>query len=80
MVRMGFIDQIYALLHSEHDASHEHLASALLALISSNDRAKEECRRQELAIQQLAQERIERFKDQPKHSDEVFRDILKECF
>lgn len=82
MVKMGFVDQIAALLHSDHDSSHEHLASALLSLISSNDQAKEEARRPELNIQQLAEERIESFKGKSEHLDEarIFQDILKECF
>lgn len=82
MIEMGFIDEIAALLHSEHDASHEYLASTLFSLITSTDKAKQECRREELGLERVARDRIEEMKDQPQNAKEVeiYEDILKECF
>lgn len=82
MIEMGFIDEIAALLHSEHDASHEHLASTLSSLVTSSGKAKQECQREELGLEKVARDRIKELKDDPQHLDEVriYQDILDECF
>ena len=56
---MGFVEQFVALLQREHDSTHEHLLSALLALIDGHPKATTECRRPEFLLKELLNKRFE---------------------
>ena len=60
---MGFIEQLVALLQREQDGTHEHLLSALLALVEDYQRAILECRRPEFLLKELLENRLENIKD-----------------
>nr|CAG4645842.1 EOG090X0EEI [Lynceus sp. MCZ IZ 141354] len=68
---MGFVEQLIWLVHSEHDATHEHLLSALFALISEHPRAIQECRRPELMLETFLQQRIKQLADNDEDLEEV---------
>ncbi|KAL1117859.1 hypothetical protein AAG570_004172 [Ranatra chinensis] len=60
LYKMGFVEQLVALIQSEHSQAHEHIISSLLLLITDFQPAIIECRRPELHLQsclvRLAQE------------------------
>jgi hsp70-interacting protein len=56
---MGFVEQLVALLQGEHDSTHEHILSALLALVEEHQRALSECRRPEFLLKELLESRSE---------------------
>lgn len=56
---MGFVEQLVALLQREHDNTHEHLLSALLALTDDHLPAIRECRRPEFLLRELLENRLE---------------------
>ena len=60
---MGFVEQFVALLQRDHDSTHEHLLSALLALVEGHQRALNECRRPEFLLKSLLENRLEFVKD-----------------
>jgi len=59
LCNMGFVEQFVALLQREHDSTHEHLLSALLALIDGHPKATTECRRPEFLLKELLNKRFE---------------------
>jgi len=56
---MGFVEQLVALLQREHDTTHEHLLSALLALTEGHKTAITECKRPEFLLKELLTKRLE---------------------
>ena len=52
---MGMVEQIIALLQTEHNGAHEHLMAALLCLVERNIKAIQECLRPELNLQSYLQ-------------------------
>ena len=65
---MGMIDQLVGHLCEEHTMFHEHLMSALLAIVSDHPRSVSECLRPELRIVELLSERKKEL-----HGKEQFR-------
>jgi len=63
LCKMGMVEQLIALLHSEHSVVHEHLMSALLNLITGNPLAQIECHRPEFHLNELLCQRIQLLKD-----------------
>ena len=57
LCNMGMIDQLVGHLCEEHSAFHEHLMSALLAIVSDHPRSVSECLRPELRTVELLKER-----------------------
>ncbi|XP_014680435.1 PREDICTED: hsp70-binding protein 1-like, partial [Priapulus caudatus] len=55
---MGMPEQLAGLLRAEHDPTHEHLTSALLALVTDHARAAAECQREELGLRRLLEARV----------------------
>ena len=55
---MGFVEQFVALLQREHDSTHEHLLSALLALTDGHQTAMAECKRPEFLLKELLSNRL----------------------
>lgn len=79
---MGFIEQIIGLLHSEHDESHEHLISALLCMVKGHAESRLECRRNELGLESLLNERTALIKNQESFQEELdyCKQMLDICF
>ena len=50
---MGFVEQLVALLQREHDSTHEHLLSALLAICEDHPAALAESRRPEFLLREV---------------------------
>lgn len=59
LCKMGFVEQFVALLQREHDSTHEHLLSALLALTEGHQAAIVECKRSEFQLKELLNKRLE---------------------
>lgn len=72
LCNMGFVEQLVALLQREHDSTHEHLLSALLALTDGHPTAIQECRRPEFLLRELLENRVEMISGKDEH--QVFRD------
>nr|CAG4650517.1 EOG090X0EEI [Sida crystallina] len=68
---MGFVEQLVALLQREHDATHEHLLSALLALVEGHQRALGECRRPIFLLKELLENRLEHVQGQDEFKEEA---------
>lgn len=64
---MGFVEQFVALMQREHDSTHEHLLSALLALTDGHTAAIRECRRPEFLLRELLENRIEIISDKDEY-------------
>ncbi|KAK3102845.1 hypothetical protein FSP39_014379 [Pinctada imbricata] len=67
---IGMIDQLVGELGEEHVNYHEHLMSALLAIVKDHQRAIEECQRTELQLTQLLLNRIEFLKGKEEFLEE----------
>jgi uncharacterized protein YdhG (YjbR/CyaY superfamily) len=82
LFQMGFIEQIVALLHFEHDSSHEHLLSALLNFVSEFEAGLVECRRPELALRSALQSRISFLDKKPEFQEEesYCNQLLSLCY
>lgn len=59
MCDMGMIDQLVGHLQEEHSSFHEHIMSALLAIVRHCPRACQECHRHELNIIPTLKQRVE---------------------
>lgn len=57
------IDQLVGQLSEEHCSYHEHVMSALLAIVRDHPRSVEECQRSELDLHSKLQQRIEFLKN-----------------
>lgn len=56
---MGMIDQLVGHLSEEHSNFHEHLMSALVAIVTDHPRSVAECQRPELDLHNVLRQRIE---------------------
>jgi len=65
LTRMGFVQQIVALLQTEHCPFHEHIMAALLQLITENPRAQVVATRPELHLLSFLKTRMEELKGKP---------------
>ena len=58
LLDMGLLDQLVSILHAPHAAFHEHVTRTLLLLTDGNQRAQSECRRPELNLRTVLEQRI----------------------
>lgn len=82
LFKMGFVEQLIALLHNEHNQSHEYLLSALNALVSGHEGSMRECRRPELGLEALLRHKLTVLNGNPAYSEERYfaNEVLKQCF
>nr|UST29469.1 hsp70 [Haliclona caerulea] len=84
LVNMGMVDQFVGLLHGPQESFHEHVLSAFVVLVTDNPRAVEECRRPELRLDELLDNKIQELKKQDKeaHMEEIeyCKELKKMCF
>jgi len=71
LCKMGFVEQFVALLQREHDSTHEHLLSALLALTEGHQAAIVECKRSEFQLKELLNKRLELITGQEEFQEEA---------
>eukprot|EP00918_Siedleckia_nematoides_P081928 GHVU01179617.1.p1 GENE.GHVU01179617.1~~GHVU01179617.1.p1 ORF type:complete len:324 (-),score=38.64 GHVU01179617.1:112-1083(-) len=57
LVKMGFVTQLSAMLRSPHDSFQEYLLGALLTVVEDHQLGLEECRKPELGLEGLLNER-----------------------
>ncbi|OXA63653.1 hsp70-binding protein 1 [Folsomia candida] len=70
LLRMGFIEQMVALLHQEWDQSHEHLLSSLLNFMTDFPQAAEEALRPQLKFRALLNQKLVRTQGKPEFQEE----------
>ncbi|XP_013774726.1 hsp70-binding protein 1-like [Limulus polyphemus] len=82
LFKMGFVEQLAAILQTEHNRSHEHLMSALLALVSEHEQAQEECHRPELGLKNLLENRLKLLEGKEEFQEELYycQQLLNLCF
>lgn len=71
LFKMGFVEQLIALIRGEHTSSHEHIISALLSLVENFEEAQAECRRPEFELRLTLQNLINEYSQ-----DEAFREEM----
>lgn len=80
---MGFVEQLIALLHMDHDESHQYLLYTLDRLLSKYEPAVKEVQaRPELGFKNLLKERIALLRGKGEHLEEVSscQKLLELCF
>lgn len=82
LYKMGFVEQIVALLQGEHDLSHEHLLATLLSIISKHEASRIECQRPEFKLENLLNKRLKSIqgKDEFREEEEYCNKIKELCF
>ncbi|KAM3822502.1 hsp70-binding protein 1 isoform 3-T3 [Vipera latastei] len=61
---MGMVQQLVALVRSEHSTFHEHVLGALCSLVTDFPQGVRECQEPELALEELLRERCQLLKNQ----------------
>jgi hypothetical protein len=64
---MGLVDQLVSLLSRPHSPAHEQFVRALLVLVTNHSRALAECRRPELSLKELLEEKFADLYNQETH-------------
>lgn len=67
---IGMIDQLVGHLNEEHCSFHEHVMSALLAIVRGHPRSVEECQRSEFDLHSKLKQRIEFLKNKEEFIEE----------
>ena len=82
LFRMGLVEQLVALLHQDHNVTHEYVASALHAIAADHAGARAECRRSDLGLEKLLRARIQELRGKEEHYEEVafYKELLKLYF
>ncbi|RWS12300.1 hsp70-binding protein 1-like isoform X2 [Dinothrombium tinctorium] len=80
--KMGFVEQIIAILHQPHNETHEFLLSALYALVSEHEPSRKECQRSELKFESLLRSKLQQIKDRDECKEEIeyCEKLLLICF
>ncbi|KAJ6654346.1 hypothetical protein lerEdw1_006939 [Lerista edwardsae] len=79
---MGMVQQLVALVRSEHSTFHEYVVGALCSLVTDFPQAMRECQEPELALEELLKERCQLLKDQEEFQEELefCETLLRICF
>ncbi|XP_023238290.1 hsp70-binding protein 1-like isoform X1 [Centruroides sculpturatus] len=82
LYNMGFVEQLAALLHTEHSPSHEYVVGALLALVTNSEQCRNECQRSDLRLKEVLETRIKLLsgKEESKEEWEYCHQILNLVF
>ncbi|KAI8481521.1 Hsp70-binding protein 1 [Branchiostoma belcheri] len=82
LCNMGMVTQLASMLQTEHNAFHEHLMGALVALVTENKQAMKDCRQPQLRLRQVLTDRIEHLKGREEFQEELeyCQQLLKICF
>lgn len=79
---MGMVQQLVALLRSEHESFHEHVLGALCSLVTDFSHGVTECQEPELGLEKLLAERKEHLKNQEEFQEELHfcEELFQICF
>ncbi|XP_066484708.1 hsp70-binding protein 1 [Tiliqua scincoides] len=79
---MGMIQQLVALVRTEHSTFHEYVVGALCSLVTDFPQGVRECQEPELALEELLKERCQLLKDQEEFQEELdfCETLLRICF
>nr|XP_056719996.1 hsp70-binding protein 1 [Euleptes europaea] len=79
---MGMVQQLVALIRSEHSTFHEHVLGALCSLVADFPQGVQECQQPELALEELLMERCQLLKEQEAFQEELdfCKTLLRLCF
>ncbi|XP_034992284.1 hsp70-binding protein 1 [Zootoca vivipara] len=79
---MGMVQQLVALIRSEHSTFHEHVLGALCSLVTDFPQGVRECQEPDLALEALLKERCQLLKDQEEFQEELdfCEALLRLCF
>ncbi|XP_062993909.1 hsp70-binding protein 1 [Elgaria multicarinata webbii] len=79
---MGMVQQLVALIRTEHSIFHEHVLGALCSLVTDFPQGVRECQEPDLALEELLKERCKLIKDQDKFQEEqdFCETLLRLCF
>ncbi|XP_015665745.1 hsp70-binding protein 1 [Protobothrops mucrosquamatus] len=79
---MGMVQQLVALVRSEHSTFHEHVLGALCSLVTDFPQGVRECQEPELALEELLKERCQLLKNQEEFQEELdfCQTLLRLCF
>jgi len=82
LCELGMVEQLASLLQLEHNSSHEHLMGALASLARDHQRVMAECRRPELGLRELLQQRMDFLKGKEEYLEEYqhCEELQKLCF
>uniref|UniRef100_A0A8C3IEI2 Hsp70-binding protein 1 n=2 Tax=Chrysemys picta bellii TaxID=8478 RepID=A0A8C3IEI2_CHRPI len=68
---MGMVQQLVALIRSEHSPFHEHVLGALCSLVTDFPQGVRECREPQLALEELLRERCQLLQQQEEFQEEL---------
>ncbi|XP_015276257.1 PREDICTED: hsp70-binding protein 1 isoform X2 [Gekko japonicus] len=79
---MGMVQQLVALIRTEHSTFHEHVLGALCSLVTDFPEGVQECQQPELALEELLKERCQQLKEQEEFQEELdfCETLLRLCF
>ncbi|XP_019373012.1 PREDICTED: hsp70-binding protein 1 [Gavialis gangeticus] len=79
---MGMVQQLVALIHSEHSSFHEHVLGALCSLVTDFPQGVRECREPQLGLEELLRARCQLLQDQEEFQEELefCERLLRICF
>uniref|UniRef100_U3ESU5 Hsp70-binding protein 1 n=1 Tax=Micrurus fulvius TaxID=8637 RepID=U3ESU5_MICFL len=79
---MGMVQQLVALVRSEHSTFHEHVLGALCSLVTDFPQGVRECQEPELALEELLKERCQLLRNQEEFQEELdfCETLLRLCF
>ncbi|XP_048374278.1 hsp70-binding protein 1 [Sphaerodactylus townsendi] len=79
---MGMVQQLVALIRTEHSTFHEHVLGALCSLVTDFPQGVQECQQPDLALEELLKERCQLLKEQEEFQEELdfCETLLRLCF
>nr|XP_060636441.1 hsp70-binding protein 1 [Anolis sagrei ordinatus]XP_060636443.1 hsp70-binding protein 1 [Anolis sagrei ordinatus] len=79
---MGMVQQLVALIRSEHSTFHEYVLGALCSLVTDFPQGVRECQEPELSLEELLKERCQLLKGQEEFQEELdfCETLLRLCF
>ncbi|XP_058564753.1 hsp70-binding protein 1 isoform X1 [Neofelis nebulosa] len=79
---MGMVQQLVALIRTEHSPFHEHVLGALCSLVTDFPQGVRECREPELGLEELLRHRIQLLQQHEEYQEELefCEKLLQTCF
>ncbi|XP_039100169.1 hsp70-binding protein 1 isoform X2 [Hyaena hyaena] len=79
---MGMVQQLVALIRTEHSPFHEHVLGALCSLVTDFPQGVRECREPELGLEELLRHRVQLLQQHEEYQEELefCEKLLQTCF
>lgn len=79
---MGMVQQLVALIRTEHSPFHEHVLGALCSLVTDFPQGVRECREPELGLEELLRHRCQLLQQHEEYQEELefCEKLLQTCF